>query len=145
MRGTAATPVTTFEYHVAVEWGDCDPAGIVFYPNFYRWMDQATYHLFHSVNLGWNELRERFGAPGLPLISAQATFRSPCRFGDSLQIEAFVSQWGTKSLTVSHTIRNRKIVAVEGWEKRVWSVGDPESDGRIRPAPIPAAVRAAFA
>ena len=47
-------------------------------------------------------------------------------------------------MTVSHIIRNGERVAVEDWEMRVWSVGDPESDGRIRPAPIPAAVRAAF-
>lgn len=137
--------MTTIRYQVAVEWGDCDPAGIVFYPNFYRWMDQATYRLFDSVNLGWSELRARFGAPGLPLISAHAEFRSPCMFGDSLQIEASVSEWRSRSLTVSHTIRNGERVAVEGWEKRVWSIGEPEPGGRLRSAPIPEAVKAAFA
>ena len=25
-----------------VEFGDCDPAQIVFYPNYFRWMDAAS-------------------------------------------------------------------------------------------------------
>lgn len=27
---------------VLVGFGDCDPAGIVYYPNFFRWFDEAT-------------------------------------------------------------------------------------------------------
>ena len=26
-----------------VHWGDCDPAGIIFYPTYFRWMDAATW------------------------------------------------------------------------------------------------------
>ena len=36
-----AVPKTT-QYSVTVQFGDCDPAGIVFYPNFQRWMDEAS-------------------------------------------------------------------------------------------------------
>ena len=24
-------------------WGECDPAGIIFYPNYYRFMDEAAW------------------------------------------------------------------------------------------------------
>jgi acyl-CoA thioester hydrolase len=34
-----------FHYIFKVEWGDTDAAGIVYSPNDYKWMDQAT----HSV------------------------------------------------------------------------------------------------
>ena len=34
----------THTHIVSVEWGHCDPASIVFYPNFFTWMDQATRH-----------------------------------------------------------------------------------------------------
>ena len=27
------------DYRFKVRWGDTDPATIVFFPNFYRWMD----------------------------------------------------------------------------------------------------------
>jgi 4-hydroxybenzoyl-CoA thioesterase len=34
----------TFKTDVTVSFGHCDPAEIVFYPNFFRWFDAA----FHS-------------------------------------------------------------------------------------------------
>ncbi|MFL6695326.1 MAG: acyl-CoA thioesterase, partial [Ramlibacter sp.] len=33
-------------YPVRVEFGDCDPAGIVWFPNFFRWIDAASRHFF---------------------------------------------------------------------------------------------------
>ncbi|MEY2660956.1 MAG: hypothetical protein RLZZ123_2128, partial [Pseudomonadota bacterium] len=29
-------------YEVDVLFGDCDPAGIVFFPNFSKWMDASS-------------------------------------------------------------------------------------------------------
>ena len=43
----------TIQLHV--EFGDCDPAGIVFYPNYFRWMDVGTRRFFASCGVpGWN-------------------------------------------------------------------------------------------
>ena len=128
-------------HEVTAEWGDCDPAGIVFYPNYYRWMDEATFHLFDSVGLGWEQLRAKWGPPGLPLISTHAEYRMPSLFQDKLKISVGVSAWGTKSLTVSHKIMNGDKLAVDGWEKRVWSIGGPDDSGRLNPAPIPQEVK----
>ena len=33
-----------------VEWGDCDPAGIVFNPRFFEWFDAATAGIFTAVS-----------------------------------------------------------------------------------------------
>ena len=38
-------------YQVKVEWGDCDPYGIVFYPNFYKWMDSSQWSYFNKIKL----------------------------------------------------------------------------------------------
>jgi 4-hydroxybenzoyl-CoA thioesterase len=139
--------ITKNQYRLTVAWGDCDPAKLVFYPNYYRWMDEASYDLFKSVGLGWTDLREKYGAPGLPLISTHADFRSPSVFGDVLMVESWVSEWGIKSLTISHVFTNDTKdgrIAVEGWEKRVWSKGDLDGDGKLNPVPIPDEVKAAF-
>ena len=32
-----------------VQWGDCDPAGIIFYPTYFRWIDAASWALFDAV------------------------------------------------------------------------------------------------
>ncbi len=31
-------------HRIRVEWGDCDPAGIVFYPRYFEWFDRCTHH-----------------------------------------------------------------------------------------------------
>ena len=33
-------------YTYRVEFGDCDPARIVWFPNFFRWIDAASRHFF---------------------------------------------------------------------------------------------------
>jgi 4-hydroxybenzoyl-CoA thioesterase len=133
-----------YTHSISVEWGDCDPAGIVFYPNYYRWMDEATFHLFDSVGLGWDEMRAKYGAPGLPLVATHADYRIPGFFGDRIDIEVGVSDWGTKSLTVSHRFLKDGNLAVEGWEKRIWSKGEPGDGNRIVTVPVPDEVRAAL-
>ena len=54
-------------HRIRVLWTDCDPAGITFYGNYYRWMDDAAYYLFKSVGIRWEEWRSRFDALGIPL------------------------------------------------------------------------------
>ena len=36
---------------VQVGWGDCDPAGIVFYPRFYAWMDTVSHVLAREMGI----------------------------------------------------------------------------------------------
>ena len=49
-------PRTTL-YRVKIEFGDCDPAGIVFYPNFQRWIDAASLAFFMQCGVPpWREL-----------------------------------------------------------------------------------------
>ena len=54
---TPAASGFTTRMHRTVEWGDCDPAGIIFYPTYYRWMDAASWHLFAEA--GYSAARMR--------------------------------------------------------------------------------------
>ena len=33
---------------IRIQWGDCDPAGIVFYPRYFEWFDACTILLFEK-------------------------------------------------------------------------------------------------
>ncbi len=57
----------------AIEWAHCDAAGIVFYPYFYTWFDQATERLFKANGLGYAALETEFGVTGMPLLETGAT------------------------------------------------------------------------
>jgi acyl-CoA thioesterase FadM len=46
---------------IKVEFGDCDPAGIVWFPNFFRWIDASSRHFFLECGVPrWR--RDRGGA-----------------------------------------------------------------------------------
>ena len=54
---------------VTIQWGDCDPAGIVFYPRYFEMFDASTAALFARA-LGESKVRwrERYGIVGIPTI-----------------------------------------------------------------------------
>ena len=119
-----------------VEWGDCDPAGIVFNPNFFRWFDHSTTMLYEAAGWPKQEMLERFGAAGCPLVETRASFRSPCRYGDDVLITSTVSDVRKSSFDIHHSLTKGDSVCVEGFETRVWTVRDPDS-GTIKSSPLP--------
>jgi 4-hydroxybenzoyl-CoA thioesterase len=124
-----------------VEWGDCDPAGIVFYPNYFRWFDSGTAALFEAAGLALPLLYREHGLRGFPLLEAKASFSGSSAFGDELDCEASIAEWGAKTFTVRHLLRRGGSVLVEGSELRVCAVPHPDDPQRIKAAPIPAIVR----
>ncbi len=129
-----------------VAWAHCDAAGIVFYPYFYTWFDQATERLFSANALSYAEMACDFGVSGMPLLETGATFRNACRLGDVLSMASHVAGWDGKPFTVRHTLRHADgRPALEGFEKRVWVIPAPDRPAGIRAIPVPEEVRARFA
>ena len=54
---------------ITVEWGDCDPAGIVFYPNYFRWFNQGAHALFGAAGMPFHEMIGERGIAGVPMPS----------------------------------------------------------------------------
>ena len=57
-----------------IEWGDTDPARIVYYPQYFRWFDVAGHRLFDELGLSQNEMAKR-GEAGMPIVEAHAEFK----------------------------------------------------------------------
>lgn len=129
---------------IPVEWGHCDPARIVFYPNYFFWFDQSTRHLFARVGLGYEVMLDEYNMVGLPLVDAHAEFLAPTRFGDEIEITSYVSEWRRKTLVVSHEVNNAGTLAVRGSEIRVWARADPDDPRRLQSVEIPSEFRARF-
>jgi 4-hydroxybenzoyl-CoA thioesterase len=129
-------------YKVKVQWGDCDGARIVFYPNFFRWFDEATRNLFETNGLAWTDMIQRYDTRGVPLVDARATFRRPARFGDMMEIATRVTRWGSRSFELVHEVRIGGALAVEGRETRIWGVSDPADPEGLKAGHIPAEVKA---
>ena len=104
--------------NIAVTFGDCDPAGIVFYPNFFRWFDRS-FHDFLFVRAGGHAgLCRELGAAGLGLMDADARFRSPVRENQTLALEMRVAAWHGKAVRLEYAGYVSGRLAVTGHELR---------------------------
>lgn len=130
-----------FEQQRTIEWGDCDAAGIVYYPNYFRWIDGCFHALGRAAGFDQMSLRRDFGLVGTPLMESSLKFVSPGRYHDSLTIRARITRLGGSGLTVGYALSIDGRPVAEGHEARAFV---HEVDGRLRPAPIPAPIRAAL-
>jgi 4-hydroxybenzoyl-CoA thioesterase len=130
---------------VRVQWGDCDPAGIVFYPRYFEWFDACSILLFEKAT-GMTKIRmlEKYSGAGLALLEARAVFKIASHYGEDLQIDTEITQFRRSSFFVQHKVRKGGALALEGFETRLWTVRDPANPARLKSAPIPDEVRAAF-
>ncbi len=133
--------------HRTIEWGDCDPAGIVFNPRYFEWFDAATAALFaRALGMTKAEMVKRYDIVGIPLVKTSSSFQAPCAYGDEVRIESAMADMRRSSFDVRHRLlRADETLAVEGVETRVWVGRDPDRPGGIKARPIPEDVAARFA
>jgi 4-hydroxybenzoyl-CoA thioesterase len=127
---------------VRIEWGDCDPAGIIFYPRYFEIFDASTAHLFEAaLGMTKREMFTRLAFAGFPLVKTQARFLQPTRFGDDVVVTSTIS-FGRSSFEVAHRLTKQDTLCAECNEKRVWTVRD--ADGKLKSHPVPPEVLAKF-
>ncbi|MGA7295167.1 MAG: thioesterase family protein [Terriglobales bacterium] len=122
---------------IRVEFGDCDPANIVFFANYFRWFDQCTSALFRAAGLPLGELFKSHGVVGIPLVEAHARFVAPSSYGDELIAESCVTEWRKTSFVISHKFLRDGVLAMEGWETHVWAAAHPTEAHRMKGVPVP--------
>jgi 4-hydroxybenzoyl-CoA thioesterase len=121
-----------------IEWGDCDPAGIIFFARYFDIFDVSTTVLLERA-LGMKKIDylKAHNFVGHPLIEIRARFRLPTRYGDEVTIESAVVGCGRSSFKVEHRLTHDGALAVEGFETRVWVNCDPSDAARIKSLAIP--------
>src|SRR3954453_13961000 len=128
-----------------VEWGYCDPAGIVFNARFFDYFDIGTWLLFEvALGVKRSEIAAAFGIIGYPVVDAKARFIAPVKFGDRIEIASSVKEFRRSSFDVEHRISNKGKIAVEGQETRVWTGRSAENPSQLKSLPIPADVKERF-
>src|SRR6185369_6915863 len=140
--GSGHAPFLRNIRNVRIEWGDCDPAGIIFYPRYFDIFDAATAALFEKA-LGMTKLEmlKTFRCAGFPPQHMQARFLRPTRYGDDVTVETKIAL-DHASFEVEHRLSLKGTTCAEGFEKRVWVVRGP--DGAPRSSPVPDEVLKAF-
>ena len=132
----------THIHRVTVHFGDCDPAGIVFFPNFSRWMDQASLAFFMACGVPpWRELVKTRGIVGTPLLEIHTRFLKPATYGDTIEVHTSIEAWSTKTFRHRHVVRRGDDLLCEGRETRAFVVRVPGSY-KLKSIPIPEDIKA---
>ncbi len=124
---------------VTIEWGDCDPAGIVFYPRYFAMFNESTGALFAAAT-GMNKraMLRHYGVIGYPMVDTRAKFHVPSRFGDVIRIESTVLAVRGSSFDIQHLVFRGETLSIEGTETRVWAGPHPDDPERIKAVKLPA-------
>jgi 4-hydroxybenzoyl-CoA thioesterase len=125
-------------YEVNVMFGDCDPAGIVFFPNFAKWMDASSLNFFMQCGVPpWRELVKTTGIIGDPLLEIQVKFMRPATYGETLQIHTNIEEWRAKAFRFRHVIKRGDDVLCEGIETRAFCIRPTDNPDRIKAIAVP--------
>jgi 4-hydroxybenzoyl-CoA thioesterase len=135
----------TVRREVRIEWGDCDPAGIVFYPRYFTMFDHSTSALM-EIALGMRkfEAQRAYDFAGFPLVATHAKFLIPNRYGDDVVIESAVGEVRRSSCDIVHRIFKNGQLSVDASETRVWVGPFAAERGQFKSQPIPQAVADRF-
>jgi acyl-CoA thioester hydrolase len=103
----------THEFEVRVTYADTDKAGIIYYANYYRYLEQGRTELMRSLGVRYRDLeiqRKLF----LPAVESGCKYLAPSRYDDMLVVRTWLSELGRASVTFSAEIVDKdlgKVVA----------------------------------
>jgi 4-hydroxybenzoyl-CoA thioesterase len=138
-------PSFIFRRQFIIEWGQCDPAGIVFNARFFEMFDVNTWLLFESaLGVTAHQLADTFGIIGIPLVDARANFLRSPKFGDEVELASQVTEFRRSSFDVEHKLTIGGELAVDGGETRVWAARDKDDPEKISGIAIPGEVITRF-
>jgi len=88
------------EFQVRVTYADTDKAGIIYYANYLKYLEQGRTELLRSLGVRYRDLevqRKLF----LPAVSANCEYLAPSRYDDQLTIRTWISELGRASIAFS--------------------------------------------
>ena len=127
----------TFSCTHTVRFGECDPAGVVYYPVFFHW--------FHELMEKWfeQELGQTYAecvrTVGFPAKETQSEFFRPCALGEKLVMSMHLSHLSRRSFRMEIEILGAGKTKAKGYVVCV-CIGVQKEGFRFVPQEIPASL-----
>ncbi|MEW9669902.1 acyl-CoA thioesterase [Ammoniphilus sp. 3BR4] len=121
------------EFQLIVNFGDTDKAGIVFYPNYFKWFDIASHQLFRRIGLPMSELESKQNII-LPILDVRGSFENPLYYDDIITIKTMVAEIHRKTIRFEHEVFRGDVRTGYGYEVRGWV---KRTEDGISAVPIP--------
>ena len=126
----------THHWQIRVYYEDTDLAGIVYYANYFKFIERARSEYIRELGIDQRQLK----AAGMVFAvrRVEADFLSPARFDDLLDVETGLARLGGASVNLEQTV---SCGATRLFQARIRLAVLSESG---RPLPIPADIRQKF-
>ena len=134
-------PHQIYEQPVRIHFGDCDPAGIVYHPSYFRLLNMLHEDFLQEVaGVGFIEIR-KYGV-GFPLVGVRTDFVAPSRPGDVLEGRVWLEKLGASSVRFALTLSKNGELRVKCVQTMVCVKLNDAGD--FVKSEIPANIRGAF-
>lgn len=94
--------VRMHETQVRVRYQETDNMGVVYYANYFIWLEVARTEYLRSAGISYRHLEEK----GMYLMVAGAScqYRSPARYDDVVRIQTWIPKMKNSSLDFAHKL-----------------------------------------
>ena len=87
-----------------IRFHHCDPAGIVFFPQFFYLLHEAKEDILAHIGFPQHKMIE--GGFGTPVVDIKTGFLGMCRYGDDITISVTISKLGNSSIGMDYEIHS---------------------------------------
>jgi 4-hydroxybenzoyl-CoA thioesterase len=98
----------TFSVDRQIRFHHCDPAGIVFFPQFFYLLHEAKEDFL--AHIGFPQHRMIESGLGTPVVDIKTGFHGMCRYGDDITISVTISKLGNSSMGMEYEIHSAGIL-----------------------------------
>lgn len=128
-----------------LQWSECDPGGIIFFPHYARWMVDGLNEMLLSLGVDPNAMLDEKTRGGLPVVQLSMQFFGAPQLHDHIGHEIVVERIGGKSLSFVHRFLRGETLLMEARETRVWAVHAMGDAASIQARAVPDTVRTLLA
>lgn len=130
-------------HRIVVQFGECDPAGLLYYPRYFDLFHRTMEAWFgEALDLPYGPfLRDR--KLGVPTVHAEADYHRPSTFGEALTVTLELPELGRSSMTFRYEVRGEQAgdLRAEGRVVCVLMDLDPASERYLRAVPVQGEIR----
>lgn len=130
-----------YEQTLRIRFGNCDPAGIVYHPQYFMLLNFLMEDFMHeAADVGFIDIK-KYGM-GFPVVGVRCDFAAPSRAGDEVSARIWVEHLGKSSMRFAFTIHCGDELRLQCTETCVCVTAD--ENGRFCKAALPDGLREAL-
>jgi acyl-CoA thioester hydrolase len=101
-----------FVHRLRVRFHECDPQGVVFYAQYFAYVDVALTEMWREAFGSYTDVVA--AGTDVVVVEAASTFRASARFDDDLDVELRIERLGATSMAMATAIRRDDELLVDG-------------------------------